>query len=588
MLSTDMPAPSQQERVRTVQEFIAAGRLEEAEAVLDEVATTSDPDMLNARAALALARRRTEFAFEMLSEAATIYPEHAGLATNLGIAHELLGRAEEAMICLERAAALAPRNEEIKLALAHAMLSRGNVAEARTMTESVVQQEPANVRALIQLGALEFALGHSASAEAVLLRALEIAPEDPDALGHLSVLMLERSCFDEALNFAERAHLRAPLDTAGLLHLAYCRAATGLWPQAEATCKKLLAYAPAHVGAREIMARVTIAKGEMDRGIAQLAEFVRARKSDPSAALALARVLQLVGRFDEALTLVGHVVHTRPGDEAAKSLQITLELTVGRFPRSDPVVLAPGTRIAVPPATGALEFVALVRLLGRLTSQQDVYVVAEPRYQALLTNLTEQVIPDEPRPGLSAAPLQSLLRVPSTDSGTIADGIPYLRPGAELFAKWRDALSAFPRPLVGIVWEGGALGLSMEQISAVPPHPVTLVSLMTDARRHDMKRWSRPIDAGVHIESPAELIAAIANLDAVVGPDSFAIHVAGALGVPGVVFVPRGYPWYWAHAEGKPLWYPSFAVVVQERFGQWSGAIDEGRRRLETLLRRND
>ncbi|MCC8939658.1 tetratricopeptide repeat protein [Bradyrhizobium sp. Arg62] len=586
MLSTGMPAPTRQEKVRTAQEFISAGRLEEAEALLEEVATTSDPDTLNARATLALARRRIEFAFDMLSEAATIYPEHAGLTTNLGIAHGLLGRAEAAVICLERAAALAPRSEEIKLALAQALLSRGEVAEARAMTEIVVHHEPMNARALLQLGALEFALGHSSAAEAALLRALEIAPDDPDALGNLSVLKLERGRLDEALSLAARAHLRAPLDTAGLLHLAYCHAASGLWSQAEATCKKLLAYAPAHVGAREILARVTIAKGEEDRGIAQLTEFVRARKSDPTAALALARVLQLVGRLDESLTLVGHVVHTRPENDAAKSLQTTLELTLGRFPTPEPSASAPVRRIVVPPTMGALEFIALARLLRRLPSLQDVHVVAHPSYQALLANLAERVILDEPRPAISAMPLQSLLRVLPTDARNIADGIPYLRPEAELFAKWRDALAAFARPLVGIVWEGGALGLSMEQVAAAIPNSVTPVSLMSGAQRHDMKRWSRPIDAGVHIESPAEMIAAIANLDAVVGPDSFAVHIAGALGVCGVVFVPRGYPWYWAQAGGKPLWYPSFEVVVQERFGHWSGAIDEGRRHLETLLRK--
>ncbi|MCP3460866.1 hypothetical protein [Bradyrhizobium sp. CCGUVB23] len=124
----------------------------------------------------------------------------------------------------------------------------------------------------------------------------------------------------------------------------------------------------------------------------------------------------------------------------------------------------------------------------------------------------------------------------------------------------------------------------MEQIAATLPNSITPVSLMTDAQRHDMKRWSRPIDAGVHIDSPAELIAGIAILDAMIGPDSFAVHIAGALGIPGVVFVPNGYPWYWAQGNGKPLWYPSFEVIVQEELGNWSGVIDEGRRRLAALL----
>ncbi|MGY3396410.1 tetratricopeptide (TPR) repeat protein [Bradyrhizobium sp. USDA 3311] len=585
MLTTGMPAPTRQDRLRTAQEFIASGRLEEAEALLEEVVATNDPDTLNAKATLALARHRTELAFEQLAEAASGYPDHAGLATNLGIAHEMLGRLDEAVTCLKRAAGLAPRNQEIKLALAHALESRGDVAEARAITEAVVQDEPGNPRALLQLGTIDLALRHYSSAETALLRALEVAPNDPDTLRNLSVLLLDRGNFDEALNVAERAHLRAPLDIAGLSHLAYCRAAKGLWAEAETTCRRLLAYAPMHLGAREILARVMIAAGEEDRAIAELTQFVRARKTLPSAALALASILQFVGRFDEALKLASHLARTRPNDESAKALEATLELTLGRFPTPKPVDLAQVRRIVVPPTTDALEFIVLVRHLRRLSSQQNVHVVAEPRYQALLTGLAEQIIPDEPRPQLSATPLQALLGILPTNAGNVADGIPYLRPEAKLFAGWRDALATFARPLVGIVWEGGALGLSMEQIAAAVPRSVTPVSLMTDVQRHDMKRWNRPIDAGAHIECPAELIAAVANLDAVVGPDSFAIHVAGALGVPGVVFVPRGYPWYWAQAGGKPLWYPSFEVVVQERHGDWAGVIDEGRRRLEALLR---
>ncbi|MGV7219540.1 tetratricopeptide repeat protein [Bradyrhizobium sp. UFLA05-112] len=585
MLTTSFPAPTWQDRLRSAQEFIAANRLDDAEALLNDVSIiTNDPDVLNAKATLALARRRIELAFEMLAEAATLYPEHAGLVTNLGTAHELLGRFDEAVICLERAAALVPHNEEIKLALAHALLCRGDIAQARAITEAALKREPANARAFLQLGAIDLALRDCASAETAFLRALELAPDDPDTLRNLSVLMLERSRFDEAMNFAERAHLRAPLDTAGLLHLAYCRAAAGLWPQAEVACRKLLAYAPTHLGAREILARATIANGEVDRGIAELTQFVRTRKSDLSAAIVLARTLQLVGRFGDALTLASHVARTRPDDETAMCLKTTLELTLGRFPTPKPITLALVTPVFVPPTTCVLEFVALVRLLRRLASQQVVRVVAEPHYQAVLTSLAEQVISEEPKSGLSTTPLQSLLRILPINARNIADDIPYLRPDSQLFAKWRNALAEFARPLVGIVWDGGVLGLSMEQIAATLPASITPVSLMTDAQRHDMKRWCRPIDAGAHVDSPAELIAAIANLDAVVGPDSFAVHIAGALGIPGVVFVPNGYPWYWAQDNGKPLWYPSFEVVMQEGLGNWSGAIDEGRRRLAALL----
>lgn len=562
---------------------MAAGRLDEAEALLDDTAT-NDPDTLNAKAALALARRRTDFAFDLLAEAATAYPDHAGLATNLGIAHEMLGRFDEAVICLERAAALAPSNEDVKLALAHALLNRGDIEEARSITEATAQREPNNARAFLQLGAIDLAMQDRASAEAALEHALELEPDDPDALRNLSTLLIDRGRFDEALKLAERAHLRAPLDSAALLHLAYCRAAAGLWSQAEAVCKKLIAYAPAHLGAREILARVMIAKGDEERGIAELTQFVRGRKSDPAATLSLARILQLVGRFDEALKLVEHVVRTAPNDEAAKALKATLELTLGRFPSPQSGVLPYVTRVIVPPTTGAFEFVALIRLLNRLAAQQAIRVIADARYQTLLSQLAEQVIPDEPAPQLSATPLQALLRLMPTDAQSIAGDVPYLRPEPELFRKWRSALAEFKGPLVGMVWDGGALGLSMEQIAATLPDDVTPVSLVSGDQRHDMKRWNRPIDAGLHVDSPAEMIAAIANLDAIVGPDSFALHVAGAMGIPGVVLAPRGHPWYWAKVDGKSLWYPSIDVVTQERLGNWAGTLDEARRQLSEIV----
>lgn len=583
MATIDLPAPTRQDRLKAAQEFMAAGRFDEAEALLEDAAT-SDPDTLNARAALALARHRTDIAFDLLAEAATAYPDHAGLASNLGIAHEMLGRFDEAVICLERAAALAPTNEDVKLALAHALLNRGDIEEARAITEAAVEREPGNVRAFLQLGAIDLAMQDRASAETAMEHALELAPDDPDALRNLSTLLVDRGRFDEALNLAERAHLHAPLDSAALLHLAYCRAAAGLWPQAEAICRKLIAYAPAHLGAREILARVMIARGDEERGIVELTQFVRARKSDSAATLCLARILQLVGRFDEALKLADHITRTAPNDEAAKALKATLEFTLGRFPTSESGTLPYVTRVIVPPTTGAFEFVALVRLLNRLAAQQAVRVIADTRYQTLLSQLAEQVIPDKPAPQLSATPLQALLRLLPVDAQSIARDIPYLRSEPELFQKWRNALAEFKRPLVGIVWDGGALGLSMEQIAATLPDHVTPVSLVSGDQRHDMKRWSSPIDAGLHIDSPAEMIAAVANLDAVIGPDSFATHIAGAMGIPGVVLVPRGYPWYWAKVDGKTLWYPSFDVVVQERLGNWAGTLDEARRQLSAIV----
>jgi tetratricopeptide (TPR) repeat protein len=560
---------------------MASGRFDEAEALLDDTGVmASDPDALNVKGALALARGRADAAFELLADAATAYPNHAGLASNLGVAHQLLGRSDEAVICLERATALAPDNEDVKLSLAQALLSRGDVAGARDLAAAAAERDPTNARAFLQLGAIDLATNDRSAAEASLLKALDLAPDNPEPLRNLSALYIEKGRWDEALQLAERAYVRAPLNSANLLHLAYCQAAAGRWPDAETSSRKLLAYAPSHAGAREVLARVMIARGDEDGGIAELRRIVRARKSDVAAALSLAQALQMIGRFEDAHKIASHAAGMAPSNDKAASLKATLELTLGRFPAVERAALPFMNSIVVPPTTDAFEFVVLSRMLKRLAARQVVRVVADARYQSLLGQLVEPVIPDEPHPASLAVPLQSLLRMLAVNKDNIADDIPYFRPDPQLLAKWQEALAEFPRPLVGIVWNGGALGLPMEHIAKLLPEDVTPVSLVMDENRHDLHNWNRPIDAGVHVESPADMLAAVACLDAVVGPDCFAIHLAGALGLPGVVLVPRGHPWYWMPVDGRALWYPSIEVVAQERLGDWDTTLAEGSRRL--------
>jgi tetratricopeptide (TPR) repeat protein len=61
------------------------------------------------------------------------------------------------------------------------------------------------------------------------------------------------------------------------------------------------------------------------------------------------------------------------------------------------------------------------------------------------------------------------------------------------------------------------------------------------------------LDAGRHLDGFDQMIALIANLDAVIGPDVSALHLAGALGRPGFVALPPGFPWYWAARDARSL-----------------------------------
>lgn len=70
----------------------------------------------------------------------------------------------------------------------------------------------------------------------------------------------------------------------------------------------------------------------------------------------------------------------------------------------------------------------------------------------------------------------------------------------------------------------------------------TVISLMTGQSHYELAAWPEAIDAGRHMNGFGEMIAAIVNLDIVVGPDVSALHLVGAFGRPGLAAVPTGYP----------------------------------------------
>src|SRR5579871_6246505 len=141
------------ERVEAAARLVAAKRHAEAESLLRAALAErpGDPDALNTLAAIALDRGDSKRAFEILAAACSAYPEHTRLMSNLGLAHFMLGRAKEAVICLERVVALAPHETDHRLSLAQFLAAAGDSGRAIKELETVLAREPRHARAWAQL-----------------------------------------------------------------------------------------------------------------------------------------------------------------------------------------------------------------------------------------------------------------------------------------------------------------------------------------------------------------------------------------------------------------------------------------------------
>jgi ADP-heptose:LPS heptosyltransferase len=79
--------------------------------------------------------------------------------------------------------------------------------------------------------------------------------------------------------------------------------------------------------------------------------------------------------------------------------------------------------------------------------------------------------------------------------------------------------------------------------------------------------------------------AQVAAMDAVFTTSCTTAHVAGALGVPGIVVVPvgRGLHWYWFADRTDSPWYPSLRLARQRTPERWDDAIAEAVHALASL-----
>lgn len=227
----------------------------------------------------------------------------------------------------------------------------------------------------------------------------------------------------------------------------------------------------------------------------------------------------------------------------------------------------------------------LVPLLARSFRAITVVDRTEPPSPTLVRGAVAQ----------SALPRLPVLVGPGTD-GFVAPA-PYLVPDPERVAYWRDRLAGLgPGPHTGLCWRsgnrrtGGRKSIPLEALAPVlRALGGTTVSLQYDP---DPEEIAEVAAAGhpVPLDNPAEdirdglddLAAQIAAFDRVVTISSVAAHLAGALGVPGLVLMQRDPLWFW-FAEGETVpWYPSLTLLRQTG-ADWANVVNEAAIRAKGL-----
>jgi tetratricopeptide (TPR) repeat protein len=320
--------------------------------------------------------------------------------------------------------------------------------------------------------------------------------------------------------------------------------------------------------------------------------------------LAILRLQQ--GRQAEALDLVKRALQLRPQSSRALGLQSRLLSDLHNAPARRPLDCGPcprwdGAQVAgtlwVTAQQGLGEQVLHASMVPDLALCADKVVVeAEPR----LLELFARSFPDVGVvPIGSARPDEAVAQVPMSGLARQLrpswDAFPrrpqgFLVPDQARACNFRERLTGDGRVVIGLAWRSrrstktastdSACLLDFESVLRLPKcRFIDLQHGDTRAERAVVER-----ELGVQVEhldgldtthDIDGLAALMAACDIVVTVSNTAAHLAGAIGRPTWVFLPRAptQPWYWFDGRRDSPWYPHVRVERQASGQSWADLI---------------
>jgi tetratricopeptide (TPR) repeat protein/precorrin-6B methylase 2 len=485
---------------------------------------------------------------------ALLVAERGGLRTpeflgTLGWARFDAGEPAAAESMMRESLTIGPESSEAHYALAMTLYAQHRLADAGRSFRRALELDPASFDGWHMLGNCVLEQGDAFAAEACFRKAIEIGAGRAMAWKDLAVALGRLDRYDESLEALERAvELASAGDPAddSFVNLAICLVEHGRTPEALALLERCLPTVPSIDGH-----------------------------------YAYANALLTVGRMEEGwehyefrwLTVALHPLRAgsrRPAwtgqDLTGKTILLRVEQGLGddlQFLRYARHVKALGPRVLLKNFDPIAKSIAGVdHLIGDgETPDYDYYVN-----------------------------LMSLPRIFGTTLECIPAVVPYVAALPERSARWAPRLQSNATRKVGLVWAGSPTHprdryrsiplASLAPLGAVPAIAYFALQKGTEGLKGVPPGLTiQPM--GPELNDLADTAAVIEQLDLVISVDTSVAHLAGALGKPVWLLLPRPIDWRWMEDRTDSPWYPSMRIFRQGVRGDWAGVIE---RVLDALM----
>ena len=577
--------------------------------------------------ALAMIDRRAD-AIAHFRKAISLRADHLQALGNLGTAYFEAGQLDEATKHLSAAIAHDPSFTKARITLAKIHSHKLHYRECIEQLNEVVRIEPNHVESRLLLANALREIDDCAAAVAEYEAVLQIQPESLDALNNLGITHSRMERFKEAVASYREALRIDPEFADALNNVGIALARLGQLDEAAESYRKALALRPNYA---EAYSNLGITFAELERHDEAVECYEHALRLKPRYAAAhsnLGIALNELGRSAEALWNYDQALEIEPNYPDAHMNRALCLLAMGDFESgwrqyewrwkckgmSIPPYKQPlwdgsalnGKTIVLHYEQGlgdTLQFVRYASLVAERGGR--VILLCQESLIPLLERCpgVDQLLPKHKcmPPCDTHLPLLSLPHVFGTTLDTVPQTVPYVWADPALVDHWRIKMRKHSGLRVGINWQGnpryrGDRHRSIPLVHFAPLAQIDDVHLFSLQKNYGLEQLREmndsfsvvnlgpllDVDKGAFMDTAAVMM----NLDLMITSDTAIAHVAGSLGIPVWLALPKAADWRGMIDTDSCPWYPNMRLFRQREFGHWSEVFERIAAELRAMAER--
>jgi tetratricopeptide (TPR) repeat protein len=484
-----------------------------------------------------------------------------------GVALRSSGKLSEAKEWMFRGKELYPESIDITHNLAVTVTDLGELEYGALLSEEVRKKNPRHIESYKNLGRIYITLRDTPKAKAIFTEYEKIDPQNIDVLVGFGAAAIIDEEIEKSIGYFEKAIKRDPKQGSAWGNLGLCYKLIGEYSKAKKCLITACKVDPEQVEHPWNLALIQLTLGEMKEGWSNY-EI----------------------RFD-------------PRRIATDRVKMP-STTVPRLQKTDNIKNKSVLMLQEQGFGDTLQFYRFARELKKDGAKKVIAIVSPELVHIIRTipwidEVRYELLDTHELPDYWVYPMSLPNRYEGQLAIKIPAPIPYLGVFEEKYQLWNQHFSTqkSKKFRIGLLWAGRKThtndknrSMKLQDLARLAKYQdrVEFISLQKGEREDD--------DAGVpwdiqrcadKISDFSDTAAILENMDLLISVDSGPIHLAGAMGMPVWLMLPKVFDFRWMVDRLDSPWYPKVKLFRQDKKGKWDSVVKKIDQELGQLLEKN-